>query len=340
MSYEFPAQLKVNPSFSEPDLIVTYAQPSGFMSAFDGAAPRVRLGPDDLNAYVNHLDVSTDAVAAQFGANWLPAASLKAEYSQTQTYLLRNRNDYDRHMTAAAGRYNVSLPNATELAQRQGIYQQLRAMALYGNNPANNEGLLNVTGATQVTLPADSLGNTSISKYSNNEMYLFLLSQIAALKTRTYQSGMKNKIAIIGPQRALLQFTMFGVVQTTSFQRPGGGTATIGSAIEEVLLAASGDGVVWGFDDTLIGKGSGGTDAIIITMPEIDVPDIGGINTNEFGHVQPSTKAVNVLYTDVPAPIKIQTPIPDGGVTQVLEMRATSGWCWRPQAITILSAPY
>lgn len=341
MAYIFPAQAKVNPSYSDPELIVTYAQASGFMRAFEGGKPRVRIGSDDLYVYVNALDIRTESSAAQFGANWLPSASLMARYEQAQTYLLRNRNNYDRHMTAAAGRYNVSLPAATELGQRQGIFQQLRSMALYGYSAANNEGLLNTQGATATTLPADSYGNTTVVTYDNGSMYQWFLSQIVALKTRMYQSGanLSNRIVVVSPQREFLQFQYGSVVQLTSYQRPGGGTNTIAQAIEKVAEEA-GDTIEWVYDDTLIGKGAGGTDAIILCIPEVEVPKMAGINTNEFGDLSPQTNAVNVLYTDVAAPIKIQTPIPDGGITQVLEMRATAGWCWRPTGLTIISMQY
>ena len=342
MAYLFPAQAKINPNFSEPDLIVTYAQASGFMGAMEGGKPRVRLGADDLYVYVNRLDVRTESVAAQFGANYLPSASLTANYEQAQTYLLRNRNNYDRHMMQAAGRYNVSLPQATELGQRQGIFQQLRSMFLYGYNAANNEGMLNTQGATKVTLPADTYGNDTVVTYDNGQMALWLLSQIVALKSRMYQSGanLSNRIVIVSPQRVFLQFQYGSIVQVTSYQRPGGGTSTIAEVMQKVAEEA-GDTIEWYYDDTLINQGAGGTtDAILLTIPEVEVPDMPGLNTNEFGKITPSTKAVNVMYTDVAAPIKIQTPIPDGGITQVLEMRATAGWCWRPQGLSILSMLY
>lgn len=340
MAYSFPAQAKISPNFSEPELIVTLAQPSGFLEGFDGAAPRVRIGTDDLYVYVNSLDVRTQAATSQFGSNLLPSASLNATYHSTQTYLLRNRNNYDRHMTAAAGRYDVSLPQSTELGQRQGIFQQLRSMALYGYNASNNEGLLNTQGATAVTLPADPIGNDTVSTYDNGAMYQWLLQQMNNLQIRMFQSGgaQSKKLVFIGPQRILLQF-QYSVIQVTSYQRPGAGTATVGSAVEAVGRE-NGNEVVWAFDDTLIGQGSGGSDMVILCAPEVNIPDIPGINTAEFNQTKPSTKAVNVLYTDVPAPIKIQTPIPDGGITQMLEMRATSGWNWRPQGISLLSMPF
>ncbi|MHB1644411.1 MAG: hypothetical protein ACYCS8_17470 [Acidithiobacillus sp.] len=341
MAYLFPAQAKVNPSFSEPELIVTYAQASGFAGTMAGSGLRVKLDPDDLYVYVNHLDIRTEAVSSQFGANWLPSATLQAQFEQAQTYVLRNRNDYDRRMIAAAGRYAVSLPEATELGQRQGIFQQARSLYLYGYDAANGEGILNTTGATAVTLPADSSGDTTVTTYSPNDMYQFLLSQVVDLQTRMFQSGaqISNRIVFLSPQREFLTFQNAAVVQTTSYQRPGGGTNTVAGSMQKILEEA-GNTVEWHYDDTLIGKGAGGTDAIILCIPEVEVPDMPGINTNVFGKLQPATKAVNVMYADVAAPIKIQTPIPDGGITQVLEQRVTAGWCWRPQGVTILSMQY
>lgn len=342
MAALFPAQAKIHPSFSEPEVIVTYAQASGFMNLFAGAAPRVRLGYDDLYVYVNRLDIRTESLASQFASNWLPSPSLQAEYEQAQTYLLRNRVVYDRHDIAAAGRYAIGLPQAYELGMRQGIFQQIRSGALYGFNAANYEGLMNTQGATNVTLPNDPYGNDTVQSYDNGAMALFLLQQIVNLKIRMFQSGgnVSNRIVVLSPQQEFLKFQMESIIQVTSYQRPGGGTNTVAGTMQKIVEEA-GDTIDWFYDDTLIGKAPGGLDAIIIAIPEIEVPDIPGtINTNVFGEVQPSTKAVNVLYSDVAAPIKISTPTPDGGITEVLEQRVTAGWSWRPQGLSIIAMQY
>lgn len=341
MSYLFPAQAKITPSFSEPDLIVQYAQASGFMATMEKGKMRIRLGQDDLAAYVNSLNIQTESVASQFGSNWLPSASLQTQFDQALTYVLRNRNNYDDAMERAAARYNVSLPNAIELGQRQGIYQQLRSMYWYGYNASNNEGILNTQGATQVTLPADTGGNTTFMSYNPNDMYQFLLQQYVQMITRMYQTGaqISSHVVFAGPQRLLTALQLSAIVQVTSYQRPGGGTNTVMGSTQKIIEEAGGT-VDWALDDTLIGKGAGGTDMLVMTIPEIEVPTMNDPNTNIFGKLQPSTMAVNVQYADVAAPIKTITPIPDGGLTQMLEMRATAGWCWRPQGVTLISMPY
>lgn len=341
MANLFPAQSRVSPHFSEPDLIITHAQASGAFAALQGGKPRVKIGPDDLYVYINALDLRTETLSSQAAGNYLPSASLVGSYYSTQTYLVRTRSIWDHHDIAAAAHYAVSLPAAQDLAARQGIYQQMRTALLYGYQPANGEGLINTSGATAVTLPPDNYGNTTVVSYDNGEMALWLLSQIVNLKSGMYQSGAQitNRIRFIGPQRVILQLQIANIVQVTAYQRPGAGTSTTAQVVENVAREA-GDEIEYYIDDTLIGKGAGGADMVILTIPEIEQPDTPGINTNVFGDMQPATKAVNLQYADMAAPMKIPTPIPDGAITEVQEMRITSGWCIRPQGLYLLSMPY
>ncbi|MHB8914744.1 MAG: major capsid family protein [Thiobacillus sp.] len=338
MANFFPAQARVSPSFAEPELILTYTQPSGAFSALEGGKPRVKIGSEDLYVYINSIDLRTEAQTASAAGNFLPSASLVGSYNQTATYLIRTRSIWDHHDIAAAAQYAVSLPEAQNLASRQGIFQQMRTMLLYGFQPANGEGLLNAANATSTTLPADSNGNTTLRTYDNGQMALFLLSEIIALKAAMFQTGFKNKVRIISPQRIQLAMQMQMIVQITSYQRDGAGSATTAGTVQEIL-ARSGDEIEWAADDTLIGKGSGGTDMVIITIPEIVTPEIGGINTGIFNGMQPNMKAVNLMYTDMAAPMRIPTPIPEG-ITEVQELRCSSGWNIRGQGLTLVSMPY
>jgi len=341
MANYFTTQTKVSPSFTEPELIVTYAQASGAFAALQGGKPRVKIGSEDMVVYINHLSLRTEAVAGQSPMNLLPSATLTTDFFNTPTYLIRTRAIWDHHDMARAGEWNVALPTAQDMAQRQGIFQQMRTALLYGFNPGNGEGLLNTAGATAVSLPPDPYGNSTVSTYDNGAMALFFLNQIVAMKSRMWQSGgnIKNRIVVVSPQREFLQFAQANIVQVTSYQRPGAGTATTGEVIANVTNAA-GDEFEWYFDDTLIGQGANGHDALLLTMPEVEVPDMPGINTNAFGGMTPSLKAVNLMYADMAAPMKIPTPTPDGAITEVQELRITSGWGVRPQGISILSMQY
>lgn len=337
----FPAQTKVAPSFSEPNAIVDYAQQSGFVHLFQGDGPTVRIGSGDLNVYINTLQIRTQSQTSQFAPNFLPSASIVGSYIQTQTYNVQTRVTYGPEDTQAAANYDQALPSLLNLASRQGIFQGLRTMALYGVVASNNEGLLNTPSATQVTLPADSYGNTAVQTYDNGEMADFLRAQVVSLVTSMYQTGPQasGRVVFISPQRVGMQFSVRNIVQVTSYQRPGAGTETTMGVTANVLRDA-GYTMEWYYDDTLIGKGAGGSDMVLLTMPEIQVPTMPGINTDEFGRVRPSLNAVNLMYADMAAPMRVTTPIPDGGVTEIQRLRASCGWCVRPQGLFQISMPY
>ena len=341
MSGYFVSQAKVTPSFSEPDLILTWAQPTGAFEVLPRGVPKVKLGEVDKYVYVHALDIRTDAQASQASYNQLPSATFVPSMYSTPTYLFRTRAIYDHHAIAEAATWNVSLPKAQEFGGRQGIFQAMRTGLIYGINPANGEGLINSGNATQVTLPPDSYGNDSVSTYDNGEMAMFMLGQVAQLKENMFQSGksISNRVILVCPQRVGLAWQLSDIVQVVQYQRPGAGSETTGGVIKSVLEEAGNSFEIY-YDDTLIGKGSGGSDLLLLTIPEIENLQNVDINTNEFADLQPSMRDVNAMYCDMPAPRKITTPIPDGGVTDVYELRCTSGWNLRPEGLFILNFQY
>ena len=337
-----PAFVTVNPSYVLPELIMQYSQVSGAFELLADGGPLVRLGEGDLWAYAKKVDLRTRVTSAQTAYNQLPSCSIVLSQISTPTYLVRTRAEYDHHDTAAAGKWGVPIVEAHRLAMRQGIYQQARNALLYGFNPTNGEGLLNTQGATATSLPPDTNGNTSVVTYDNGQMAIFILTQINLALQRTYQLGQNAHVSICGPQRVLGAFIIQNIVQVTTYQRPGAGTATTGEIIDTVLKAA-GVTVEWAYDDTLQGKGVGGTDAIIITIPEVTRqprPRNGLPNTNEFAELRPGMSATCTQLFDMVAPREIPTPIAGGAIDVLAEQRMTSGWAFRPEAVTILSMLY
>jgi len=339
MANNAPSFVTVNPSFIEPGLLLPYSQASGAFDTLATGEPLVRLSEGDLYVYIKRADVRTKMSAGQAAYNQLPSVSVSMSQISTPTYLLRVRAEYDHHDTAAMNRWGVNIVEAQRLGMRQGHFQLARTALLYGFNPANGEGLLNTAGATAVNLPSDSNGNSTVVTYDNGQMAVFLLTQISAIKTRTNQLGIGRKFVILGPQRTLGAFEYQSIVQVVQFQRPGAGSTSTAGVVKEMLMA-NGDTIVWAYDDTLIGKGAGGNDAVLVVMPEVEKPNGGRINTNEFAKLAPGIEACTLMYADMAAPREIVSPLP-GGATDVLsEWRITSGWAIRPEAITVLSLQY
>lgn len=334
-----PAFVQVHPSFFVPEILLPYQQASGAFDLLADREPTVKLGDGDLAVYIKSLDIRTKTAAGNHNYNSLPSVTIAANQISTPTYLVRHRVDYDHHDTSSAGQWGVSLPDAYRLATRQAFFQQMRTALLYGFNPLNGEGLMNTVGATATNLPPDSFGNITISAYDNGQMALFILGLVGSLQTRTMQVGQQSRINVLMPQRVFTAWFLSGVVQLTQFQRAGAGTDTTAGMVTHVL-GTQGITIQFTCDDTLIGKGAGGTDAILFTIPELKKPDGGRINTNEFAKLTPGLNACNLQFCDMAAPREITSPIPGGGTDVLSELRITSGWSVRPEALTILSAAY
>jgi hypothetical protein len=339
MTIQASAYVTLNPSFMEPEILLQYSQPSGFIDTLAGGEMRVRLAEDDLLVYMKTINLRTKAAAGTAAMNELPGVDIQATMISAPTYLLQVRAEYNHHDVAAGGRWGFAVPEAYRLGGRQAHFQLARDANLFGMNPQNGEGLLNTPGATAVNLPADSNGNDTVVTYDNGQMAFFLAQQILNIKTRTYQLGLGRKFTILGPQRTLGLFE-YNVVQLVQYQRQGAGTASTAGTLKEILMA-NGDELSWVYDDTLIGAGAGGNDAVIIVMPEVEKPaGQQPVNTNEFAKLLPAANVCTTQYCDMAAPREIVSPLAGGATDFLQEWRITSGWAPRYQALTIVSMKY
>ena len=333
------AYVTLNPSFIEPEFLVQYSQASGFIDTLAEGQLRVRLAEDDLLVYMKQLNLRTKMAASQAGSQELPGVDIQATMIQAPSYLLQVRNEYNHHDVAAGSRWGFAVPEAYRLGGRQANFQLCRDANLFGMNPQNGEGLLNAPGATAINLPPDMNNNTTLVTYDNGEFAFFIAQQILNLKTRTNQLGIGKKFTILGPQRSLGLFE-YNIVQLVQFQRLGAGTTSTAGTVKEILMA-NGDTLIWAYDDTLIGAGANGNDAIIIAMPEVDKPaGQQPVNTNIFASIMPASKVCLTQYCDMAAPREIVSPLAGGATDFLQEWRITSGWAPRSQALTILSAQY
>jgi hypothetical protein len=334
-----PAYETVNPSMMLPEIIMPYTQASGAFALLPEEQPRVMLGEGDLAVYIRRLDVRTKSAVGQSAYNMMPSPDIVASMISTPTYLVRNRAEYDHHDSARAGAYGFSLTEATRLANQQAIVNTARALLLYGANPANGEGLINTNGATATSLPPDSFGNTTISTYDNGQLAFFFSTVVGSIKVKTNNMGIGRKFVFLSSQR-VLQTIGYNVVQLVQYQRPGAGSDSSAGLIASILMS-NGDTVIWGCDDTLIGKGAGGSEAIICAMPQVAKPaQANPWNTNRFADLSPGMEATLSQLVDLAAPREITVPLPGGAVDTVYEERMTSGWAFRPEALTIISATF
>lgn len=339
MSGFAPSLTRIDPSMVMPDIVMQHSMASGAFDILPGGAPTVKIGSGDLVVYQKYMRMTSQAFVGQSLPGQLVSSSVTGGYDQMMTWRISTRSQYSYLDTDAASRWGYSLTEALRLANRQGHAQQLRNMLLYGVHASNNEGVTNSPNALTVNLGYDSQGNDGYRTWDNGELAIFMLDLISTQKTKMMLLGQPLCTVVLSPQRFIQSLAWTGVVQLTSYQRPGAGSATIAEMIVGIAEGVNGDKIVFCQDDTLIGKGAGGTDLIVITNPELTVPDAHkSINTNIFATLTPNQQAVNMMFTDVAAPTEIPSPMPDGGVTTLYTERATPGWNLRPEGLTLLSA--
>lgn len=340
MSIFAPSVQVLHPSMMLPEIAMQYSMASGAFELLPGGSPEVKIGSNDLMVYQKYLRMTTQSAISQSMPNQIPSSSVVPGYTNMQTYRIVTRSQYGLFDSEAASAWGYSLTSALQLSARQALAQQLRTLLLYGQDASNHEGIVNTPGATAETLGTDSHGNATLTTWDPGELALFVLGLFSALKVRMMSVGQPTGIVVLAPQRIIAMLEWLKIVQLTSYQRPGAGTETSAGVIRNIT-EGNGSTVMFAPDDTLVGKGAGGTDLIIISAPVINVPSYNSsVNTNVFSSLTPNQTASNMMFCDVAAPTEVSTPVPDGALTTVYTMRSTPGWTLRAEGLTLLSVQY
>jgi hypothetical protein len=337
MNNYFTAKIQAQPSYTMPGMIVQQSLVSGFTGILGGGNVQARLNTTDVAVYMQSLKFKANSVISQNPANSLPnGVDLLPEMRSIPTYFIRAKAEYDSHDVAAAGNWNVSLDAAIKLALKQSHFERIRDAALYGVNAGNNEGILNAPNIGTAALPADSHANDGWIDYDNGELLTWLLHRINDITSRTFTSGAPVRLAMLMPVRLLNKLTT-GIVQLVSYQREGAGSNSVEGSLKSVL-EWNGKDIEFYVDNTLEGKGDGGTDGIILAIPELVDQSDSAFNTNVFASLQPNITANIVQMCDTPEPVFKTVPLSLDNNEIMSEQKIIPAWGLRPEAITFISA--
>lgn len=333
----FTAKIQAQPSYTMPGMVVQQSLVSGFTGLLGGGSVQARLNSSDVAVYMQSLKFKANSVISQNPANSLPSGvEFMPEMRSIPTYFIRAKAEYDSHDVAAAGNWNVSLEAAIKLALKQSHFERIRDAALYGVNASNKEGILNAPGISTATLPADSHANTGFIDYDNGELLVWILNRINDITSRTFTSGAPVRLVFLMPVRLLNKLTT-GIVQLVTYQRTGSGSDSVQGTLQSVM-EWNGKTLEFYVDNTLIGKGDGGNDGIILAIPELVDQADSAFNTNVFASLQPNVTANIVQMCDTPEPVFYTVPLSMQNNEIMSEQKIIPAWGLRPEAITFISA--
>lgn len=333
----FTARIQAQPSYTMPGMIVQQSLVSGFTGVLGGESVQAKLNNTDVAAYLTSLKMKANTTVSQAPANALSSgAELIPEMRSIPTYFIRGKVEFDHNDVSMASTWNVQLQEALKLSLKQSHYERIRDASLYGVNASNNEGILNAPNIVTENLPADSIGNVGWIDYDNGELATYILRLINDLTARTFMAGSPVRIALLMPVRLMNKLTM-GVVQLTSFQRSGAGSDSVAGLLETVI-EWNGKTIELYPDNSLEGKGDGGTDAIVLCIPELVDQSAMPFNTNVFADLTPNITANVVQMCDTPEPVFYYTPLSLNTTEILSEQKIIPGWVTRPEAVTFISA--
>lgn len=333
------AFVMAHPSYRIPGIILEQAQISGAIETLGGGGPMAKLGQGDLYVYATKMTMSAQTKVNAASSNRLPSASVAPRLISTPTYRLQTVSNIDGFAESDANNWGFSLTEGLRLAGQQSIAQTQRSMLLFGVFGSKGEGLLNTSGAATTTPPADAFGQITYQNYDPGTMVLVLTQAISKIRVRTNAiGGAPIRIVILAPQRFIDAMQTYQIVQLTNYQRPGAGSGTVATTLQEILNQNKVAEVTLEADDSLIGAGASGTDAILIVAPEIVVAKKPmGFDTNKFAELAPNLSACTLQLQDAAAPTEYATPVAYNSTARMQTQRMTSGWGIRGEGLNIIS---
>lgn len=346
MSVGQSSLIMLDRSMVVPGVMVQRAQKRGTLNLIAGGKPKNVLNQNVQKVYINGIRYRGLAKASREPGNELPSVSFNTTQKATNAYWLSTSTKYSVWDDDNAKFSGLNAPQIQNMIAHGAIADLTAILALYGTGEGMSEGIMNSPGVFEENLPADSNGALSLRTYDAGEFAQYFLQLTVDAETRMLTVGLDREqvLNVLMPQRVLGYLRRSSVIKLTSgIQRDGGGVHTIEGRIQAVATSPNGNiSINFYVDDTLIGKGAGGSDAVVMCYPGFpDTPD-DIYNTDALAALPNSIQEMVAMYTAHSQPMEIESPAVDGsqGVYTTYHTKVTPGWALRPEAVTILSLPY
>lgn len=229
----------------------------------------------------------------------------------------------------------ISLPDFLDRLSRMGINQRTHRGSLFGFDPSEDQGLINL-GATE-SLPADSDSNTTITSYLIAELFEYVVSKARDVMSESY--GTLRPVIVASSPR-IINYMRTAIIPITSYAQ-GGGTDSIATAYDNVAGNWLGVGKTIFISDLLLqGTGTDGDDQILFIAPGISEQDAVDPKFSQY-LLDDIPSNANNTFMDAPGGLlkTANTPLHRTNSFD-LSYKTTAGALIRQAAIQIVEAPY
>lgn len=228
----------------------------------------------------------------------------------------------------------TSLPAFLENLALQGINQRRHEAILFGFDPATtmNQGIL--ANATESNLPADSVGNQTITGYDVAELQAFLSTIIRNVMDSSY--GMLRPTTIASSTR-VINYLQTAIVPLTESQKDGSGVDTVAGLFGRVTTWLGAGPVIFIKDEKLKDDTNG--DKIVFVAPGMDSQDQGDPEGENLVGEQNSVR-FNTMVDEAMGVQGWDYPSEGGVLAKKLSYKMTPGITLRNEAVNVVIAKY
>lgn len=325
---------RVYPSIVAPGILVPQIQNVDFDS-YIGHKTNLAGEAEEMLYLVTANNINSETSVGQQWGQELTRQS----YSLGQVALPYYRiNAYSEYTEGERAKFEalsngVSLPLFLENLARQGINQRKHQGVLFGFDYAKGQGLL-ANGKLQ-TFPADSQGQTTLTKYNVAELQGVLSTLARSVMDVTFGTA---KPTIIASSVRVINYLRTAIVPLVDYQKDGGGVTSVGAVYEEVIGRWLNVGQVKLIADDLL-KGTT-TDKLVVIAPGVDnvsgLPD--DVNQNLVGEY--NSINYNTTYDASMGLKRLDRPADFEVYSTLFTYKMTPGACLRSEAVAIMNIQY
>lgn len=328
---------RLHPSVSIPGLLVPNVQQVPFEKYIGHKTNLGSLGKE--SAYITTISNinSETTIGQQWGSQLAKQTytlgQLSVPYYRVEAYVEYNVDEQAKFEELSNG---VALSEFLENLAKQGINQRRHQAILYGFDNSNelSQGIL--ANGTQVSLPADSTGNSTLIGYNPVELQDFLSLIARRAMDSTY--GMAKPTIIASSQR-VINYLSSTILPLSNSQKNGGGVDSIRGTFNRVLSEWLGVGQVEFISDAILENTTDGKDKIVFISTGLDNQNSNDDeNMNLVG--QYNSINYNTWYDCAEGLMRFDAPPSLGVFGAKYTLKMTPGVTLRQEAVQIIDLQY
>lgn len=328
---------RIYPSVSRPGVILPVNQNADFAKYF---AEITKYGKESSAALYQDV-ISNYTTPTSIGQQWrgsIDQVDLTNKQLAYYYYTIQAAYSFTRQQAATAADIlqGISLADLLDKLSRMAINQRRHYASLFGFDPSETQGLINL--ATSESLPADSDSNQTITSYIVAELFAYLNEKVRDIMDVSYGT-LKPAVIVSSPR--IIHYLQTAIIPLTSYLDVGSGTESVAGAFSKVSGQWLGIGKIEFVSDYLLQEtGTNSTDQILFIAPGLSKQEAISEEFSQYLLDDIPSNAANTFMDSAGGLIKSTNPELHRTTSYDLSYKTTAGAVTRQDAVFVVEAAY